>query len=128
MKYFEEMKDKFGFGDGDDVPEGVAEYREVYCRAVNAAAEKLGSNVRIVELNGSGLHNWCQIYRIDKKMYDDFLATGSLLLPEREEPEDETFKKAVEVCMETGLDEVIKFDARINEMELNWIIEKIKQE
>jgi len=43
MKYWDEMQSKWGFEDGGCVPAGAEVYREVYIRAVNLMAKKLGS-------------------------------------------------------------------------------------
>ncbi len=61
MKYWDQMLSKYGFDDGDAVPDGADVYRRVYILAVNALAEKLGSQVRAAAFNRSGLHNPCLI-------------------------------------------------------------------
>lgn len=61
MKYWEDMQSKYGFSDGEAVPEGAEVYREVYIAAVNAMAEKLGCAQRAVPYDRPGVHNWCLI-------------------------------------------------------------------
>ncbi len=61
MRFWEDMQSKWGFSDGNAVPDGVEVYREVYIRAVNKLAEQLGSNVRLVAYDRFGVHNWCLI-------------------------------------------------------------------
>lgn len=61
MRYWEEMRGKFGFGDGEQVPDGAAAYRAVYVATVNRLAEQLGSGLRAVAWDRPGLHNWCLI-------------------------------------------------------------------
>ena len=61
MRYWEEMQSKWGFNDGEAIPEGVEHYRTVYIRAVNRLAEQLNSQVRAVAYNRCGLHNFCLV-------------------------------------------------------------------
>jgi hypothetical protein len=61
MRFWEDMQSKWGFSDGNAVPDGVEVYREVYIRTVNKLAEQLGSSVRLVAYDRFGLHNWCLI-------------------------------------------------------------------
>jgi hypothetical protein len=61
MKYYDEMRTKFGFNDGDAQPNGCETYREVYVTALNKLAEKFGSTVRAHAFNRGGLHNSCLI-------------------------------------------------------------------
>jgi len=57
MKYLEEMVYKMGFGDGEQIPDGVEVYREVYIRAINQVAAAMGSESRAVAYNRPGVHN-----------------------------------------------------------------------
>ncbi|MBL8166193.1 MAG: hypothetical protein JNJ61_29690 [Anaerolineae bacterium] len=61
MRFWEDMQSKWGFSDGDAVPDGVEVYREIYIRAVNQLAEQLNSSVRVVAYDRVGVHNWCLI-------------------------------------------------------------------
>lgn len=61
MRFWEEMQSKWGFHDGEAIPEGVEAYRTVYIRAVNRLAEQLDSQVRAVAYNRCGLHNFCLV-------------------------------------------------------------------
>lgn len=61
MKFWEDMQSKWGFNDGNAIPEGVEDYRTVYIRAVNRLAEQLNSQVRAVAYNRPGLHNYCLV-------------------------------------------------------------------
>jgi hypothetical protein len=61
MRFWEDMQSKYGFSDGNAVPDGVEIYREVYIRAVNQLAEQLGSRVRAAAYDRFGVHNWCLI-------------------------------------------------------------------
>lgn len=61
MRYWDEMRTKYGFNDGGAVPDGAEVYRTVYIRAVNQLAEQLNSSVRAVAYDRAGVHNWCLI-------------------------------------------------------------------
>lgn len=61
MRFWDDMQHKYGFSDGEAVPDGAEVYRAVYIRAVNALAEQLGGTVRAVAYDRPGVHNWCLI-------------------------------------------------------------------
>lgn len=61
MRFWDDMLDKYGFADGEAVPDGAEVYRAVYIRAVNVLAEQLGSGVRAVAYDRPGVHNWCLV-------------------------------------------------------------------
>jgi hypothetical protein len=65
MRYWDEMRTKYGFNDGGAVPDGAEVYRAVYIRAVNQLAEQLGSLVRATAYDRTGVHNWCLILFYD---------------------------------------------------------------
>lgn len=61
MRYWDDMRTKYGFNDGGAVPDGAEVYRSVYIRAVNKLAEQLNSSVRATAYDRAGVHNWCLI-------------------------------------------------------------------
>ncbi len=61
MRYWDDMRTKYGFNDGGAVPDGAEVYRTVYIRAVNQLAEQLNSSVRATAYDRAGVHNWCLI-------------------------------------------------------------------
>jgi hypothetical protein len=65
MRYWDDMRTKYGFNDGGAVPDGAEVYRAVYIRAVNQLAEQLGSGVRATAYDRAGVHNWCLILFYD---------------------------------------------------------------
>lgn len=65
MRYWDEMRTKYGFNDGGAVPDGAEVYRAVYIRAVNQLAEQVGSRVRAAAYDRAGVHNWCLILFYD---------------------------------------------------------------
>ena len=65
MRYWDDMRTKYGFNDGGAVPDGAEVYRTVYIRAVNQLAEQLSSGVRATAYDRAGVHNWCLILFYD---------------------------------------------------------------
>lgn len=65
MRYWDEMRTKYGFNDGEAVPDGADVCRTVYIRAVNQLAEQLGSKVRAAAYDRAGVHNGCLILFYD---------------------------------------------------------------
>ncbi len=61
MRFWNDMQNKYGFADGEAMPDGIDVFRAVYIRTVNTVAAQLGSTVRAVAYNRSGVHNWCLI-------------------------------------------------------------------
>ena len=67
MKYFDDMLDKYGFGDGGAVPPDAWACRDIYIAALNALAAHNGSAVRAVPFNRAGMHNSCLILFVSAK-------------------------------------------------------------
>ncbi|MCA0453952.1 MAG: hypothetical protein LCI00_08260 [Chloroflexi bacterium] len=61
MRYWDDMRSKYGFNDGGAVLDGAEVYRAVYIRSVNKLAEQLHSSVRATAYDRAGVHNWCLI-------------------------------------------------------------------
>ena len=51
------MLTKYGFNDGDAMPDGVEQYRTAYILAMNRLLEKRGSAVRVAAFDRFGMHN-----------------------------------------------------------------------
>lgn len=102
MRYWDEMRTKYGFDDGGAVPDGAEVYRAVYIRAVNKLAEQLGSGVRATAYDRAGVHNWCLILfynvndlagrRPDELTEPLDVSGGEVLDPD--EPMDEAIRQA----------------------------------
>jgi hypothetical protein len=103
MNYWDDMQSKFGFGDGEAVPEGAECYREVYISVVNALAEKLGSGVRAVPWDRPGCHNWCLIL---------FAKAGKLDTPEA--AVDKEMGEAIEIARCGDLDGWVNCTVQVN--------------
>lgn len=70
LPYLDDMFTKFGFNDGDDVPDGIERLRKLYIDGINRYAERLGSQFQAVPYDRPGMHNWCLILfkRRNKRM------------------------------------------------------------
>ena len=103
MKYLDEMRTKYGFGDGGSVPADAEACRTVYVEALNRVAEKLGSTVRAYAYDRPGMHNPFLILFHRK----DSPAEGEL------EP-DEQMDDAIHACLEMDLDGLVEVQVTIN--------------
>ena len=110
MNYYDDMRRKGGFNDGDSVPPGVRDYREVYITALNVLAVELGSRIRAVAFDRSGMHNWCFILfeRIEdfEKRYDKGL-DGTRDVTVDEIQIDSPMQVAIELARELNLDMLV---------------------
>lgn len=101
MNYWDEMRTKWGFNDGSSYPPDVEQAREVYIKAVNFFAEKLGSGLRAYAYDRAGVHNYCLIMFAPKD-FDMSDEKGLRELPEME-PDDAMYD-AVMQASELGVD------------------------
>jgi hypothetical protein len=110
VKYYHDMRRPFG--DGEAVPEGVAEYRGVYIRAINALAAKRGSKVVAVGYDRPGMHNWCLIdFETDEKPTDL----------------DEIMCDAIAELMEMDMDRFVKVKVEVDEDALAKFLEAVER-
>jgi hypothetical protein len=98
MKYWDEMLDKYGFSDGEAVPDGAAEHRAAYVFAVNAIAEENGSKFRVVDYDRPGCHNWCMI------MFE----------PDTNKMLDVAMRHAIDSATELGVDDFVHHHTYFN--------------
>lgn len=70
MQYWDEMNDKYGFGDGGCYPAGIETYRDIYVKTVSRLAEYLESDYRVVPYNRCGVHNYCLWYFVSKNWFE----------------------------------------------------------
>lgn len=103
MRYWQEMRSKGGFSDGEAVPDGAEVYREVYLRAVNLLAKQLGSRVRAVAYDRPGVHNWCLVL---------FRDAGNLA--GEEVGEDDAMHEALERAATLPLDDYVCVTVKVS--------------
>lgn len=112
MRYWEDMQDKWGFSDGNAIPEGIEVYRDVYVRVVNRLATRFGSKYRAAPYDRGGVHNWCLIV---SHLVDDVDEFGT----------DTAYEEAVDEAMIMFVDECIEVVATIWDERLNELYETI---
>jgi len=116
MKYFEDMKNKYGF-DGKPF-EGVEKYREVYLRVINKLAADKSSEVRLVPYDGH-TNNWCMYDVVDVDFYNDnFDKEKFRVKPDKknlivEFPWDAQMEEAIEEANGLDLDQYIRTETYI---------------
>ncbi|MBI1281309.1 MAG: hypothetical protein GC179_24495 [Anaerolineaceae bacterium] len=111
MRFWEDMQSKYGFSDGEAMPDGIEVYREVYIRAVNQLAEQLNSGVRVVAFNRAGVHNWCLILMhhlsdLQAQHIEDFTAHVNIAAETCEA--DESLEEAIRQANELELDSLLE--------------------
>ena len=129
MRYWDEMESKWGFDDGEDVPEDADMYRRIYVQAVNALAEKHGSEMRAAAYNRPGAHNWCLIMLITTADYatadQNAILIGSDEFPWEVAGADDAFNTALAQADELELDEIVSHTFFILEDELHETVQEV---
>lgn len=61
--YYWEMRSKYGFGDGNEMPEGIEKVRDLIIKKVNTKLKKNKEfkNIRLAKYDRPGFHNWCML-------------------------------------------------------------------
>lgn len=116
MRYWEDMRSKYGFNDGGAVPDGAEVYRAVYIRALNTLAEQLNSRIRAVAYDRSGAHNWCLILFYDlndvQAYTPDELAEPLELSADEVLAPDEALAEAIRQAYRLDLDSFVWVEVR----------------
>ena len=117
MRFWEDMQTKFGFNDGEAIPDGVDIYRSIYIRAVNRLAEKLNSQVRVAAYDRCGVHNF---YLIVTHNLNDLVGyEGDLTehtdLQANEADADEAMEEAISQAQELDLDNYVQVEVSLSD-------------
>lgn len=129
MKYWNEMNDKYGFGDGESVPEDAIACRIVYVKALNALLAKHQSGVRVVVYDRPGCHNFCLVLSV-LKTYFDTLKPGEELNGDRVlegqfyNVSDPEYDLAVEEAINEQLDNYVEVKVTILPEFDTWLQQK----
>jgi len=124
MQYWDEMNDKYGFGDGSAYPAGIEIYRDVYLKTVNKLAENRNSNLRIVPFDRGGVHNFCLWMVVPKECFEsEFLPkqepgkrwVGVDSMPGDEPDMDDELETAIEDAMGMDLDRFVLVNPVLSE-------------
>jgi hypothetical protein len=122
MQYWEEMNDKYGFGDGGAYPAGIELYRDVYLKVVNKLAENRNSELRIVPFDRGGVHNYCLWMVVPKEWFETVFLPKQKPgaqwegvdfkdIPDANDPEpepDDELEAAIEDAMGMDLDSFVE--------------------
>lgn len=115
MKYWLEFTSRLGFNSGTEIPLDARVAREVYVRAVNKAAELLGSNYRVVAADAKGLNTLMIAFILkNEARHLHSLTKGVSLSGLRDTAQiDEAMMLAVEKVMDEDVDEFVIVDVNI---------------
>lgn len=110
MKYYKEFETKFGFNDGESIPNDAPEHRQVYVQFLNAIAEKLGSTVRAIAWDRPGCHNPYLILLVPADKVDSYDKDRPECVPS-----DEAWDQAEEIAEGANLDDCIETKVTIKQ-------------
>ena len=139
MKYFDEMDSKFGFGDGDAIPQEAEACRQVYVRVLNPLLKKHNSALRILPYDRGGCHNSIMWVRVPVACFDKVSAkdsrwweNGSCLDDEdfptvlgQVEGSDDGWDAAVEAANDLNLDDFVEVKVNVLESEVDDLLKEI---
>jgi hypothetical protein len=111
MKYFDDMTNKYGFGDGGAIPPDAWACRAVYLAALNALAAHNGSAARAVPFNRPGMHNGCMILFVGAE--DAARLAGGGDEEFAEVVPDKGMASAIDQANTLDLDDLVEVTARV---------------
>ncbi len=112
MIYYEDMIDKYGFGDGEHEVDDSVSRRSLYITAINHLAKKLGSDYRVVAWDRPGMHNRCMIVRVTLEEFNNLGGNPCVSNPDVNGVDftgatDDGFENALEIAHGLELDAYI---------------------
>lgn len=135
MRYFDEMNDKYGFSDGETIPQEAETARQIYIRTLNPLLQKHGSNYRILPYDRGGCHNSIMWLRVPKEYFNQLITQDAHYWltsnhdPSLETPEtDEAWDQAIDEAQTLNLDDYYETTVTIHEDHLNIILNQINNE
>jgi len=111
MKYFDDMTNKYGFGDGGAIPPDAWACRAVYLAVLNALAAHNGSAARAVPFNRPGMHNGCMILFVGAE--DAARLAGGGDEEFAEVVPDKGMASAIDQANTLDLDDLVEVTARV---------------
>lgn len=123
MKYWNEMRTKYGFEDGEAIPPDAEETRSVYIRVINALARKNHSQYEVYAYDRAGFHNSCLIL-IRERQY----LNGQRGMDFEIEQVDDALRDAIDEAMDLYPDNYVSTKVEINTKGVNALIRKIRKE
>jgi len=124
------MTSKWGFNDGESLPEGVELYRDVYLRAMNLLLDFYRSSTRLIAFNRPGLHNPCMVLGVTAGYFDsltpDEVCSGTTCIPEdrRLLAQDDAYCQAVADAMALSLDRAVVVTSQVDRRFLDAILSR----
>lgn len=128
MRYYEEMQSKYGFSDGNAIPDGIELYRTAYIRTMNKLLGKHGSRFRLAAFDRAGLHNWCMLFTVpleefetikDPEVYVDHKFSTEEPVP------DNAYIEALSEAHELMVDDYVMVCVELDEARLGGMLESI---
>lgn len=113
MKYWNEMRDKYGFDDGATIPADAEACRKVYVRVLNVLLKKKKSNTRVQAFDRGGVHNYCLIILVSAENKDREVEWRFT---------DEAYSSAIDAAHGLGLDDYVNVEVSIKEDELEDLL------
>ena len=110
MKYFDDMTNKYGFGDGGAIPPDAWACRAVYLAVLNALAAHIGSAVRAIPFNRPGMHNGCMMLFVS---VEDAARTAQGGSEFTEVVPDRGMASAIDQANTLDLDDFVEVTARV---------------
>ena len=137
MRYWDEMRSKYGFGDGGAVPPDAETAREIYVRTLNALAEARGRKVRALAYDRPGAHNWCLIVfhllddlssaSVKPAEYHLPVHYGALVNIEEAAPDDGLHEAIEQAMHEMVLDDYVLVEVSIHPNFESEVLQTIKR-
>jgi hypothetical protein len=140
MYHFENMIDKKGFDDGDNIPIEADSLRMIYITAMNALLNRFGSKLCLVAF--TGINNPCMILAtiVDKPVNSRLYTIGpshSYICVDTDEAGkcislregwmlDDAFRKAFEIASNLLLDDLVSIQVTVDEPNFNDLLDRIK--
>jgi len=127
MRFFDEMRTKWGFGDGDATPDGARVYREAYLRVLNALLAKHKSEARLAAYDRPGMHNSVLIIKVTveqfSNMSDEDIYGGEYNFERGVELEDdEAYRTALGDAYDMEIDDFVNVEVKLAKDELEDFI------
>ena len=131
MRYLDDMLSLCGFDEGQDVPVDAVARRKVYVQAINTMASELGSEHRVAIWDPNATtYNTCRVAFVHLRDVIDWDGLPELSPFTSPEPfsVDEAMIRALEICEEAELDELVKVEVRVDETGLAYTLRALVTE
>jgi hypothetical protein len=111
MRWLDEFQSKYGFNDGESIPNGAEAVREMFIKAINHFATKYGSDYRAFPFERAGSHNYYVLGFAPASDLKELDLSAEVTL----EDTDDAFQRAIARIDEIELDRYVWIEAHIDE-------------